>query len=112
VTYFWILMAIVGLATTMLGFFMLGWKELKAIASGGPYVLFGLLILPFGHHLSLLSGGWAALLYVVGAFSILFGLGVLAFERLTKGWFGGDVLDADVPGLCRGGLHQHCPGHE
>ncbi len=86
-TYFWILMAIVGLATTMLGFFMLGWKELKAIASGGPYVLFGLLILPFGHHLSLLSGGWAALLYVVGAFSILFGLGVLAFERLTKGWF-------------------------
>ncbi len=86
-TYFWILTAVLGFATTVLGFFMLGWKNLTGLAAGGPYVLCGLLALPFGHHISLLSGGWAALLYGVGGGSILFGLGVLAFERFTRGWF-------------------------
>jgi hypothetical protein len=83
----WILMAVVGFATTVLGFFMLGWEELKGTVAGGPYVVFGLLALPFAHQISALSSGWGALLYGIGGFSILFGLGVLAFERLAKGWF-------------------------
>lgn len=85
--YCWILTAIVGLASSVLGFFMLSWGEMKGLAAGGPYVVFGILTFPFAYHLSSISGGWSAFLYVVGVLSMLFGIAVISPERRGKSWF-------------------------
>ncbi|MCK4546285.1 MAG: hypothetical protein KAW17_02480 [Candidatus Eisenbacteria sp.] len=85
--FYWIVTAIAGFAGTVLGFFMLGWKELKGLAAGGPYVVLGAISLPFAHHLGPVSGRWSAFVYVLAVFSMLFGLIVLADERRARGWF-------------------------
>lgn len=85
--YYWVLTAAAGFAMTVLGFFMLGWQELKGAVAGGPYVVFGLLTFPLAHHLSPVSVDWSRLAYLVGAFSLAFGLAVMAQEHRVRGWF-------------------------
>jgi hypothetical protein len=87
VFYFWVVTAVLGLAATVLGFFMLGWRDPRGLSTGGPYVVFGILALPFAQHIGPVSQWWSVLLYVVGAFQILFGLGVVTFDQLGKAWF-------------------------
>jgi hypothetical protein len=87
VQLYYIVAAVVGFAGTVLGFFMLGWKELRSLAAGGPYVVLGVLGLPFAHDLGPISRGWSILVYVSAIFSVAFGLIVLSMERRSKGWF-------------------------
>ena len=80
-------MGLVGFAASVLGFFMLGWKEPRGWKTGGPYVIFGLCFFLFARHIAPVSRGWSWLIYAAGVFSILFGLAVLAQENRSKSWF-------------------------
>jgi hypothetical protein len=87
VSFYWVCSSVVGFALTVLGFWMLGWKELRATWVGGPYLAFGAMTLVFASHLGPVSRPWSVLFYALGVCTLAFGLCVLAFSRRLRGWF-------------------------